>query len=148
MGSSKHAILITLYSILVKGKKHYVVPSVDATLILLNKFHKITIQRRWFFYCMKWLQDEGYIITRHRFDHYDSNKIMQLPSMITFTLKCARYLMKNRVVGAKELLKRILKWLGRRDKRFPKPQEIDFQMSDKDAEANKARLKELLALIE
>jgi len=148
MGSSKYAILITLYSILVKSQKHYVVPSVDATLMLLNKFHKITIQRRWFFYCMRYLQDEGHIITRHRFDHYDSSKIMQLPSMITFTLKCARYLMKNRVVGAKELMKRILKWLGRDDKRFPKPQEIDFQMSDKDAEANRARLKELLALIE
>jgi len=144
MNAAKYSILITLFSILNKGKKHYIVPSADAILSLLEKYHKINIKRRWFFYCMKYLKEQGYIVTKYRFDHYDGKKIMQLPSMITFTLKGASCLMKKQVVGAKALLKTILKWIGKGDRRFPKPQEFDYKMSDEDKEANKARLKELL----
>jgi len=148
MGSSKYAILITLYSILVKSEKHYIVPSVDKILLLLEKYHKTTIHRRWFFYCLKYLKDEGFIVTKHRFKHYTQNLIQQLPSMITFTLRGASYLMKKRVAGAKALLKTILSWMGKGDRRFPKPKEFDVVMSENDINRNRVRLQELLALIE
>jgi len=148
MGATKYAILITLFSILSKGKKHYVIPGVDTLLSLLEQYHKITIHRRWFFYCLKYLKDEGIIVTRHRFDHYDGNKIMQLPSMITFTLRGASYLMKKRVAGAKALLKAILKWMGKDDRRFPKPKEFDERLSENDMLRNRVRLQELLVLME
>jgi len=148
MGATKYAILITLYSILVKGKKHYVVPSVDKLLTLLERYHKITIKRRWFFYCLKYLKDEGIIVTRHRFEHYEQNHIQQLPSMITFTLKGASLLMRKKVAGTKALLKTILSWMGKGDRRFPKPKEFDKVMSENEIERNRVRLKELLALME
>ena len=148
MGETKDAILITLFAILDKGKKHYIVPSVDRLLELLKQYHNINIKRRWFFYCMRHLQDKGYIVTKHRFDHYDDSKIMQLPSMLTYTLKGVSRLMKKRVIGAKRLMKVMLKWMGKDDRRFPKPKEFDNAMSERDIQSNKLRLQELLALIE
>lgn len=148
MGAAKYAILITLYSIIVKSEKHYVVPSVDSILSLLTQYHKTTIRRRWFFYCMKYLKDQGYIVTRYRYEQVDYNCINQLPSMITFTLKGASYLMKKKVSGAGKLLRSILSWMGKGDGRFPKPREFDHVMSETDVIRNKTRLQELLALID
>lgn len=147
MGSSKHAILITIFSILVKGNRHYITPSMDAILSLLEKYHGVKIKRRWLFECMRYLRYEGFLKTRHRFYNSDYNKIHQLPSMITVTLYGLSWLDKKKVKGAVEKLKIMLSWLREKDGRFPSWQEFSPQIDEITVERNKGRLKALLESI-
>lgn len=147
MNSLKTALFITIYSILVKSNKHYIVPSVNSLLSLIGKYHGINVKRRWLFDCLKYLEDQGYITRRARWKNDDAGEIRQLPSMITITLPGLKYLISKRVSGAVVLLNKMIGWLKGGDKRFPKPQEIDTRMSDQQIDENKARLREILAFI-
>ena len=119
MNGTKHAILITIYKILVKGKKHYVEPSVDAIIDLLHAYHKTDIKRRWALECLRELEELGYIIRRQRYLKNNDNEIMQIPSLITITLAGARKLYSQGVDGASRLIQEILSWIRRNDKRWP-----------------------------
>lgn len=120
MNHTKNGLFITLYRILVKGKKHYATPSVDALIELLTERHDKTIKRRWAFHCLHDLEAWG-LITRHcRYIKKPDGSYKQIPSMISITLKGARKLFALGVDGAARLTKEILGWIRAGDKRFPK----------------------------
>jgi len=144
MGISKYSLLITLYAILVKGNRHYIVPSMDKILALLEKYHGIKIKRRWLFECMRYLKDAGLIKTRYRFKYCSAKGVRQIPSMITITLLGFSFLSKKDVKGAIEKLKIVLNWLKEKDGRFPTWQEFSPQIDEITVERNKGRLKALL----
>lgn len=119
MTNTKHALLITLYQITVKGKKRYIIPSIDALIELLAKRHDKTIGRRWAFECLCYLENEGYITRRQRFTKDPGGGYKQIPSLIAFTLKGAKKLYASGIIAAAALIKEILAWLRGGDKRFP-----------------------------
>jgi len=67
--------------------------------------------------------------------------------MITFTLSGIKYLVKKRVAGALELLKRMLRFLSSDDKRWPQEKDPGEQRTPGEIKANKARFKKLLAAL-
>jgi hypothetical protein len=52
MNATKSAVMITLFSSMCQGEKHYTVTSVDKIIINLEKYHNIHVKRRWIFYCL------------------------------------------------------------------------------------------------
>ena len=124
MNNSKAALMITLFSCTGQGEKHYSVVSARKILELLKNYHKIEIQRRWLFQCLRDLSDAGLIKRKARYKRRPGGLIGQIPSMLTFTLKGARYLVMKRVSGAFQLLKSILKFVAGEDKRFPQIKDI------------------------
>ena len=147
MNQSKSALLITLFAIQSKGKKHYVCPSVNTLIKLLKSYHNIAIKRRWLFGCMKHLIDAGLIKTSQRYKNNTEGEIYQLPSMITFTIRGLKHLISKRVAGAKQMLKQMLSWLHGGDKRFPQPRDISPWPSDENRAKNLVRLRALLDML-
>ena len=101
------------------GKKNYTTISCDHALELLEKYHGIAINRRWFFYCMRDFIDEGLISRKSRYRHGDRNLIRQIPSLITFTIRGLKHLSRNKVAGAFQALKKMIAWLESKDHRYP-----------------------------
>lgn len=124
MNVTKFSILISLFVTTSQGKKHYTLCSVDALLNLLLKYHNISVGRRWAFECLRWLEDEGYIVRRQRYRHQPDTTIRQLSSIISLTAKAAKIMVKKKVSGAMVLLKRMIKWAKGPDRRFPKPADL------------------------
>lgn len=119
MNQTKSAIFITIYRILVKGKKHYAGPSVDAIIGLISKRHDTSIHRRWAFQCLHDLTSEEFITRRVRYIQRSDRGFKQIPSLISITLKGARKLFDMGVDGASRLIKEILDWVHAGDKRWP-----------------------------
>lgn len=119
MNHTKGAFLITIYRILVKGKKHYANPSVDALIELVAGRHGKTIKRRWAFQCLHDIESLGYINRQPRYRKDQDGNWIQLPSLISITLKGARRLFDLGVDGAARLCKEILGWIRGDDKRWP-----------------------------
>jgi len=71
MSNVSLSILISMLSILNKSQKHYVTISPSKFLILLKRYHGITIRDRWLRACQKKLEDEGYIrrLKRYKNQH-------------------------------------------------------------------------------
>ena len=136
--------MITLFSCTGQGKKHYSVVSVEKILQLLEKFHKIDIQRRWIFQCLKDLLDAGYITRKARYKHRGGGLIGQIPSMISFTLRGAKYLVSRRVSGATQLLKSILSWVTGKDQRWPTLVDATGPQAVKKKKTNQRELTKLL----
>jgi len=126
------------------GNKHYTKASIEKIRHLLTRFHKIKIQRRWLFYCMKSLEDAGYIRRRKRFDKKGAGEIRQFSSMVSFTLAGARYLVTKQITGARELLQRLLKFMAGLDKRFPNEKTQGPKLTPEDLRESKRRLKAIL----
>jgi len=125
MNAAKACLMITIFFSMSQGKNHYTVSSVATFLFNLKKHHKIGIKRRWIFYCFAWLLDEKYIKRKSRYVQDGNGNITQIPSMITFTLKGAVFLVKRGVSGAKNIVKSMVKYFNLKDKRFPKPKDFD-----------------------
>jgi len=125
MNASKACIMITIFFSMGQGKNHYTVSSISAIQKNLSKFHKINIQRRWIFYCFRYLLDEGYIKRKARYVKDFDELITQIPSMITFKLKGVAWLASKRIEGAKKLYKSMMKFLKKPDKRFPSRKDFD-----------------------
>lgn len=119
MNNTKTAIFITLYQILVKGKKHYITPSTDSIIELIHARHNTDIRRRWAFQCLHDIEELGYITRRERYQKNPDGAYKQKPSLITITLKGARKLFDLGIAGAAKLVKSILTWLRSNDKRWP-----------------------------
>lgn len=119
VNATKLACLIALLKILVKGKKHYCQPRPNTLIELLEKYHKIYIQRRWFFQCMRDLEDQGLICRKRRWIHTDDNTVYSESSLWFFTIRGAQFLKSKAISGAADLLKRMLEWLHRDDSRQP-----------------------------
>ena len=126
------------------GSNHYTRASIDKLLILLEKYHHITIKRRWLFYCLKAIERAGLIRRKKRFVQGISTEIRQMPSLVSFTLAGVKYLVQNRVAGAVQLLKTITKFLSGKDKRFPAELPPNNGFTAAEIEENKRRFKKLL----
>lgn len=124
MNNSKAALMITLFSCMRQGENRYTLASIHKIQELLSKYHKIDIQRRWTFQCVRDMLDAGYITRKQRYKRRDGGMIAQLSSIVSFTLKGARYLVQKRVSGALRLLKSILNFVTGDDKRWPKVEDI------------------------
>ena len=119
MNNTKHAIFIMIYRTLVKGKKHYIQPSVDAIIELIFRRHSTSIKRRWAFQCLHDLESAGLINRQERFIKNPDGGYKQIPSLISITLRGARKLFDQGVDGASRLAKEILGWIHAGDKRWP-----------------------------
>jgi len=125
VNAAKASIMITLFYSMSQGKNHTSYSSIDAIQKNLKKHHKIDIKRRWIFYCLRWIIDNGYMSRESRYIHDDNGTITQIPSMLSFTLKGVIWLLKRGVSKAKRLYKNIMTWLGKKDKRFPRKENFD-----------------------
>ena len=124
MNNSKHATIITLYSILVKGKKHYCTPYPVTLLSLLEKIHNINIGRRWLFQCLHDIEEAGYITRQRRWENIQGPEIRSLSSIFALTVRGLQYLIKKGVGGAKGLLRQTLDWLHKKDRRQPTAKDL------------------------
>ena len=124
MNSTKHAILITLNAINVKGNNHYCTPSPNKVIELLKRFHNVVIKRSWYFQCCNDLEQTGYLKREKRYIYPPGPEIRQLPSMWTFTIKGIEYLVANQVEGAAETLKRMIAWQNQNNGRWPQIKDI------------------------
>ena len=144
MNNSKAALMITLFSCTGQGEKHYSVVSARKILELLKSYHKIEIQRRWLFQCLRDLLDAGLVKRKARYKRRPGGLIGQIPSMLTFTLKGARYLVSRRVSGALRLLKSILSFVTGDDQRWPKAENIGPPPAPGKKKQNQRELTKLL----
>jgi hypothetical protein len=132
MNHAKTAFLITIYRILVKGKKHYSNPSVNALIDLVAGRHGKSIKRRWAFQCLHDIEALGYINRQERFRKDPDGHWLQLPSLVSITLKGARKLFDLGVEGAARLCQDILRWVRGDDGRWPGPkktrQDLDVKI--------------------
>ena len=119
MNNTKHAIFIMIYRTLVKGKKHYIQPSVNVIIELIAKRHLTSIKRRWAFQCLHDLEELGFINRQERYVKNPDGGYKQIPSLISITLRGARKLFDQGVDGASRLAKEILGWIHAGDKRWP-----------------------------
>lgn len=124
INTSKLALLITFLHITVKGKKHYCEPHPNTLLELLEKYHNITIQRRWLFQCLLDLETAGLIRRQRRWLKVHDNEIRSTSSLWWFTIRGAKYLARKSIRGAQELLRSMLTWLHRGDDRRPTYKDI------------------------
>lgn len=124
MNSTKAAIMITLFSCMSQGEKHYSRVSINKIQGLLEKFHKIHVKRRWIFYCMRYLMDENLITKKKRYRNDDGGLISQIPSLHSFTITGMKYLVARRVTGAWKVLKIMVKYIINKDKRWPGQKDV------------------------
>lgn len=120
MNKTKACLLITLWAIFVKGKKHYICPAVNTLIVLLEQFHDTRIKRRWLFYCLADLRTQKFIRMKSRYIHDDANLVRQIPSMIALTTRGVDYMQRRFVGGARELYARMITWLNKDQQRFPR----------------------------
>ena len=147
MNASKAANMITLFFSMSQGKNHYTVTSIDKILKNLKTFHKIEIKRRWEFYILRWLEDEGYIRRKGRYLQDTNGLITQIPSMVTFTLRGVVWLVSKGVVGAKKLYKNMMKFLKKQDKRFPAQRDFDDDYEMPTQIRERKQLEDLLGIV-
>ena len=144
MNNTKHAVAVALFASMQSGAKHYTKASQTKLRILLAKYHDIQIQKRWLFYCLADMESRGYIRRKTRYRRKSDGTLEQISSMISFTLEGTRYLVKKRVAGAMQLLKRMLKFMTGDDKRWPAEKDPGEQYTPEEAKKNKARFMKLL----
>ena len=147
MNNTKNAAMLTIYFSMSQGKNHVSYSSIAAILQNLNKFHKIDIQRRWLFYCLRHLEDQGYIRRKGRYRNDENGLITQIPSILWFTLKGVVWLVSKGVVGAKKLYKSMMNYLKKDDKRSPTRAEFDDGSYQPATADERERLKGLLGIV-
>jgi len=147
VNNAKSAIMITLFSCMGQGKKHYSRVSIDKIQRLLAKFHKIHVKRRWIFYCMRYLLDEDLITRKSRYRNDDDGLINQIPSLHSFTVAGMKYLVTKRVVGAWKVLKVMIKYALNKDKRWPKKEDIGVPEDFNPFSPSKADWEKLLGIV-
>jgi len=87
LNASKSFALHTLFACTGQGKNTYTQASIDKILELLSDFHKINIQHRWLFQCLRDLEQLGYINRQIRYSPPVAGQIRQIPSLWSFTPK-------------------------------------------------------------
>jgi len=145
MNNTKHAIFIMIYRTLVKGKKHYIQPSVDTIIELIFKRHSTSIKRRWAFQCLHDLESAGLINRQERFIKNPDGGYKQIPSLISITLRGARKLFDQGVDGASRLAKEILGWIRAGDKRWPQYKNRLNMPADRTSEGGLTPIKNVFA---
>lgn len=143
LNATTYAILISIHKILVKGKKHYCVPSIDALRELLKKYHKIEIGRRRCFAALQTLAAKGFIGRQRRWRRLPGNIIRSIPGIISLGFDALALLSAKAVEGAKEAKASMIAWFRRNDKRFPRPSDIFPGEEITERSTALARLKEM-----
>jgi hypothetical protein len=139
LNASKHACLVTLFKILVKGKHHYITPSRSSVLQILEKRYHIEIKTRWLGECIRDLVKRGFIRRKRRWKHIEFAEIRSIPSMITLTPSGVSYLNTIGLSGASEVWQRTLNWIKKGDARFPFPEDGNGLTPDAANQAGMAR---------
>lgn len=119
MNNTKNILLVTVYKILSKSRKHYISPSAPALLGIMDTIHGRRIGERWLYQCLSDLDAAGLIGRHERFEKQPDGSWLQLPGLITLTLAGAKYLYRRGVTGALQIIKNIMAWLQKRDGRWP-----------------------------
>lgn len=120
MNNTKFAILSTIFSCLGGSNQKYSLISIDKIIKLLAHHHGISVKRRWVFQCMQDLLAAGFLTRQQRRGKTADGEVWQKSSIVAFTLKGARFLFAKRVIGAKNLVSQIIKWVNNKiDRRFP-----------------------------
>jgi hypothetical protein len=143
MNNTKHATLVAIFSSICQGKKQYTKCSVGKIIILLEKYHQIKVKRRWVFQCLAFCESSGIISRKKRYRVREKGRVRQYSSLIAFTAKGAKYLMAKRVQGAFLLLKQIVEWSKKQDRRWPKTEDSGRRPSDLPRNEAKKLLQEL-----
>jgi hypothetical protein len=139
--------MITIFSSMCQGKNHYTRTSIDKIGENLEKYHGIHVKRRWIFYCLADILKSKLLTRKSRYRNDDNGLISQIPSLLAFTAKGMKYLVAKRVAGARKLLKSMIKWIGKRDNRWPAKSDVsDGSYWPADAD-EKERLKGLLGIV-
>lgn len=125
MNATKASIIITLFSCMGQGKNYYTRVSVNKIIKLLGKIHKIHVKRRWIFCCLRDLEDKGYITRKQRYANDHNGLISQIPSLIAFKVGGLKYLVKKKVTGAWGSLRKMIKWVAGKDRRWPGKKDFD-----------------------
>jgi hypothetical protein len=102
----------------------YTKASVSKIIQLLEKVHRIKVNRRWVFKCFADMIKAGLLTRRSRFKREGDGTVRQLSSIVAFSLKGAKFLLDKRVSGAKLLMDKILRWVKNKDKRWPTNKDI------------------------
>jgi len=144
VNATKLAILITFLKICVKGNIHYCEPYPDTTIELIEKYHNITIKRRWFFQAMRDIEDAGLMRRRRRWKHGENLEIKSLSSLWWFTIRGAKYLKCKSIQGAQDLLKSLLTWARRGDDRAPSFRDLVAADPPADQETALRRIRDLI----
>lgn len=146
MNTTKSAIMITLYSSMCQGEKHYTVSSINKVRENLKKYHKIHVKRRWIFYCIADLLQKKLITRKTRHVQDGNGIITQIPSLIALTVRGVKYLVAKRVSGAWKLLKSMMAWLKKGDHRWPGKKDIQDGSYWPERGDETKRLKSLLGI--
>lgn len=147
MNNTKAAIMITLFSCMSQGEKHYSRVSINKIQALLEKFHKIHVKRRWIFYCMRYLMDENLITKKKRYRNDDGGLISQIPSLHSFTITGMKYLVARRVTGAWKVLKTMVKYVMNKDKRWPGQKDVGLPEDFEQFKPSKKDWDDLLGIV-
>ena len=139
MGNTKISILITLLSCMDLKGNPYTKASVLKVIQLLEKVHRIKVNRRWVFKCLADMIKAGLLTRRSRFKRERDGTVRQLSSIVAFSLKGAKFLLDKRVSGAKLLMDKILRWVKNQDKRFPTREDY-LQTREKEMDEQERRI--------
>ena len=154
----QHKTLITIIKIMQKGVKHYITPSPQKMKYLLIRYHDRDTSPKSYWRDMQIIEKAGYIVRGKRWINQNTSNIRRLPSMICLTINGLKYLSKNGVAYAEKLLKTMIVWLKKNDKRFPqvedlidpKPIPIPYyrQVPEGIAEKGLIEVRKILAMLE
>ena len=147
MNNTKNAVMITIFSSMCQGENHYTKTSIAKIGENLEKYHRIHVKRRWIFYCVADLLEKKLLTRKKRYRNDEAGLISQIPSLLSFTVRGMRYLVAKRVTGAWELLKTMLAWLKKGDRRWPEKKDIQDGSYWPEGTDEKERLKGLLGIV-
>ena len=148
INQAKYSILITFHAILSKGGKNYCTPSAESLLELLQKYHKIKIQKSWMYDCIHQLIEGGYLLRQRRWRRDIAGRWDGKPSLVSFTFQGLRFLIQKGVEGARAALKALELWYRTKDNRFPAPYKAEIIDNQLPREENLKRLHDLLRGLE
>ena len=140
VNATKNAVLITIFALTQRSGKHYTSPFWWHIQNLLLKYHNVKVKRRWIFQCWRDICDAGLINRLERKAPQIDGRFIQEPGLISFTIQGMKYLVKKRVGGALGLLKQMMKWVKKGDRRWPAEKDIAPECTPAQRKANLERL--------
>ncbi len=147
MNLTMEEIMLVFYHGTGQGNNLYTQISNATTQGNLDKYYDKKIGIRWMHQCIRRLIDEGYLLRKFRTRPHGPHQWRRIPSLIYFTPKGVRHLMRRTVSGATQLLKKLLAYLNSDDKRWPNTTNIDRDAdlsTDPDVAAGLKRLTEIV----
>lgn len=137
-------MLITIFALTQKSGKHYTSPFWWHIQKLLQQYHNVKVKRRWIFQCLKDICDAGLINRLERKAPARNGEFQQEPGLISFTVKGMKYLVKKRVGGALGVLRQMMKWVSKKDRRWPEEKDIMRECTPAQMKANLEKLRSIV----